>query len=129
MTSSEEEGFTPQWTEEQRHVLAVTEEMTALALKDSVKRPWRETKMEIAKWMEEGVRLVDLSHAIKAEQAMANMSGPETLSYCVEAGMWTQADLARASGLTPATLGAFKKGKRPTAAQRAALCWALTKRC
>lgn len=66
---------------------------------------------------------------IKAESQLQNMTGPEALDYCLQAGLWTQADLARASGLNPATLGAFKKGKRPTAAQRAALAWAIAKRC
>lgn len=40
----------------------------------------------------------------------------------------TQAELARLSGLTPNTITAIKQGKRPTAAQRAAISWAIFKR-
>lgn len=39
----------------------------------------------------------------------------------------TQADLARLSGLTGNTITAIKRGKRPTAAQRAAIYWAVAK--
>ena len=67
--------------------------------------------------------------ALQAETALASLTGPQAVEHCLNAGLWTQAQLAAASGLAPNTLTAFKKGKRPNAAQRAALCWALAKRC
>ena len=69
-----------------------------------------------------------ITAGLEAERQLEHLTGPDALAYVLAAGIWTQADLARASGLNPATLGAFKKGKRPTAAQRAALAWAIAKR-
>ena len=69
-----------------------------------------------------------LSRAKQAETAIAKMSGPDCIAYLVDFGMWTQADLARKSGMTAATITAIKKGKKPNAAQRAAFCWAIANR-
>ena len=73
-------------------------------------------------------RASQMKQALEAEKTIAKMSGPECLSFCLDAGIWTQGDLSKASGLAPNTITAFKQGKRPNAAQRAALCWALAKR-
>jgi len=69
-----------------------------------------------------------LTTAMDAERALQNMTGPECVTYAQSAIMDTQAALGRLSGLTQNTLRAFKEGKRPTAAQRAALCWAIFRR-
>lgn len=69
-----------------------------------------------------------MTRGLTAERMIADMSGPEALAYCLAAGIWSQSDLSRASGITPNTLTAFKRGKKPNAAQRAALAWALAKR-
>lgn len=52
--------------------------------------------------------------------------GPSLIGLAV-AFTSTQADLARLSGLTGNTITALKRGKRPTAAQRAAIYWAVAK--
>lgn len=66
--------------------------------------------------------------AMTAAREVANATGPELIDYAKWAtyGM-TQADLARVSGLTPNTITALNKGKRPTAAQRSAILWAIFK--
>lgn len=63
--------------------------------------------------------------AINARETFRKMSGPELIEAAVLMIVDTQAELARLSGLTPNTITALKQGKRPTAAQRAAILWAV----
>ena len=63
-----------------------------------------------------------------AERALADMSGREAIAYALRKMVGTQADLARASGITGTTISAMKNSaRRPNAAQRAALAWAIAK--
>jgi len=66
--------------------------------------------------------------ALEAEDRFRNLSGPEIIAEALAMTMGTQADLARLSGLTNNTVTTLKQGKRPNAAQRAALCWAVFRR-
>ena len=69
-----------------------------------------------------------MQRALQVEKDIKEMSGPDCIAYLLNVGIWTQADLARNSGMTAATITAIKKGKKPNAAQRAAFCWAIAKR-
>ena len=69
-----------------------------------------------------------MQRGIAAEQALGTMSGPEAIGYALAMMHGTQADLARASGITGPTITAMKQGKsKPNAAHRAALAWAIAK--
>lgn len=71
-------------------------------------------------------RLADAAErALSAREKWRNLSGPELIEAATAAIMDTQANLARLSGMTPNTITALKQGKRPTAAQRAAILWAV----
>lgn len=63
--------------------------------------------------------------ALRAREEWRNLTGPELIQAATAAIMDTQATLARLSGMTPNTITALKQGKRPTAAQRAAILWAV----
>lgn len=63
--------------------------------------------------------------ALRAREEWRNLSGPELIEAATTAIMDTQATLARLSGMTPNTITKLKQGKRPTAAQRAAILWAV----
>jgi len=63
--------------------------------------------------------------ALAAREEWRNLTGPELVKAATAAIMDTQATLARLSGMTPNTITALKQGKRPTAAQRAAILWAV----
>ena len=56
-----------------------------------------------------------------------SMDGPQLLDAALQAAPLTQADLARLSGLTQNTITAFRKGKRPSAAQRSAILWGIAR--
>ena len=66
--------------------------------------------------------------AREAESIMRTMKGPELIQYALASIADTQAELARLSGLTPNTVRAIKQGKKASAAQRAAICWAIVVR-
>lgn len=66
--------------------------------------------------------------ALEAQHRITGATGPETVETVLAMIADTQAELARLSGLTENTLRALKGGKRPSAAQRAALCWAVFRR-
>lgn len=68
------------------------------------------------------------AQALEAEQAMRQLAGPAFIERAIQELADTQAELVRLSGLTENTVRAIKKGKRPTAAQRAAIMWAIFKR-
>lgn len=63
--------------------------------------------------------------ALRARQNWHNLPGPALIEAATGTIMDTQATLARLSGMTPNTITALKQGKRPTAAQRAAIYWAV----
>jgi hypothetical protein len=71
-------------------------------------------------------RIADAAErALSARENWRNLSGPELIEAATDAIMDTQANLARLSGMTPNTITALKQGKRPSAAQRAAILWAV----
>ena len=56
-------------------------------------------------------------------------SGPDLIAALLDAGIWSQADLAKASRLGGPTITDLKLGRRrPTGADRAALYWAIATR-
>lgn len=56
-------------------------------------------------------------------------SGPDLITALLDAGIWTQADLAKASRLGGPTITELKLGRRRlTGADRAALYWAIATR-
>jgi hypothetical protein len=61
------------------------------------------------------------------EAKIQTLSGPDLIAEAMKFSLSRQTDLARHSGLTPNTITALKQGKRPTAAQRAAIMWASVK--
>lgn len=63
--------------------------------------------------------------AREAEVAQRNMTGPELLADALAKIADTQAELGRLSGLSQNALRSLKRGGKPTAAQRAAICWAI----
>lgn len=66
--------------------------------------------------------------ALEARDQFRSLSGPALITLATAMIADTQATLARLSGLTPNTITALKQGKRPTAAQRAAIAWAVFER-
>lgn len=62
-------------------------------------------------------------------EAARQMDGAALIAFCktIRGGQMTQADIARGSGLTPNTITALAHGKKPTAAQRAAIMWAIAR--
>jgi len=66
--------------------------------------------------------------ALEAEARFKTLSGPELIEAATAMIADTQAELARLSGINQNTLTALKKGKRPSAAQRAAILWAVFRR-
>lgn len=74
---------------------------------------------------------VDTGHVTDLRRIIdkaARTDGPGLIELASHGMMQNQADLARASGLTANTITAIKRGKRPTAAQRAAIYWAIAVR-
>ena len=69
-----------------------------------------------------------LARAIEAETKLAHATGEQAIAIALDCTLDTRAELARLSGMTAETLRAIERGKRPTRAQRAALCWAIVKR-
>jgi len=66
--------------------------------------------------------------ALEAESKFNTLSGPELIAAATALIADTQAELARLSGLTANTITTLKQGKKPTAAQRKAILWAVFKR-
>ncbi len=69
--------------------------------------------------------LAAAERALEARDNFRRLTGPELINAATSAIMDTQAELARLSGMTANTITALKQGKRPTAAQRAAILWAV----
>jgi hypothetical protein len=70
----------------------------------------------------------DLARALAFKAYAESASGPEILSRALCSAIMSQADLARASGITQETLRRFKKGARPTQAHITAMTWAVMRR-
>lgn len=82
-------------------------------------------------WTREGMNAEALEQRIRfiredVQRLTDAPDGPSLIALAARMAS-TQADLARLSGLTANTVTAIKKGKRPTAAQRAAIYWAIAK--
>lgn len=75
----------------------------------------------------EAEALAGKARAIRAEvdRLRATIDPARFIALAASMTYGTQADLARLSGLTANTITAIKQGKRPTAAQRAAIYWAI----
>jgi len=79
---------------------------------------------------------LDQHTAARAEKTLSDLrdvarrseqlDGPALIGLAVTHTQ-TQADLARLSGLTGNTITAIKRGKRPSAAQRSAILWAIAR--
>ena len=67
-----------------------------------------------------------VEHLRAAARAAETADGPGIVALGVSYTQ-SQADLARMSGITPNTLTTIKRGKRPTAAHRAAILWAIAR--
>jgi transcriptional regulator with XRE-family HTH domain len=66
--------------------------------------------------------------ALEAAEKFDGQNGAQTIETALAYIADTRAELARLSGMTPETLRAIERGKRPTRAQKAALAWAIVKR-
>lgn len=77
--------------------------------------------MNDARWISAQVKTLRAT----SSQAEA-LDGPALIALAVMHTQ-SQADLSRLSGITPNTLTAIKQGKRPTAAHRAAILWAIAR--
>ena len=67
------------------------------------------------------VRLSDQHWSAARELLTAFDASSDHVTFVQSRGLWNQGDVAKASGLNPATLKALKDGKKPTKAQLAAL--------
>ena len=70
----------------------------------------------------------DLSRALAFKAFAENARGEDVVRRAMTLTFMTQADLARASGITQETLRRYSAGRRPTAAHVAALSWAVLRR-
>ena len=71
---------------------------------------------------------VHAKNALDAHRTLETCDGPTAIKTALNFTIGTRADLARLSGMTAETLRTLERGKRPNAAQRAALSWAVFKR-